>query len=171
MEIVLHATLAGGVVMGASAGLISYPGFCILIGSIAGIISAFGYAYFSKGLQKTTGLHDTCGVNNLFGMPGIIGGIISTICAATAQRYVEKDEQPILYPDVNSSRSFQQQAGMQIGALAVSLCIALISGAFAGFTSSRLGRTIEFIFDDEENWYDCTYDLELREDEVDENGE
>lgn len=98
--------------MGASAGLISYPGFCIIIGCIAGIISALGYAFFSKGLQKTTGLHDTCGVNNLFGMPGIIGGLISVICAATAERYVDKDEQKILYPDVNTQRSFQQQAGM-----------------------------------------------------------
>jgi hypothetical protein len=51
-------------------------------------------------------------VNNLFGMPGIIGGIISTICAATATRYVDKDEQLILYPDVKAGRSFQQQAGM-----------------------------------------------------------
>jgi hypothetical protein len=50
MEIVLHATLAGGVAMGASAELISYPGFCIIIGGLAGIISALGYAYFSKGL-------------------------------------------------------------------------------------------------------------------------
>jgi len=45
MEVVLNATLAGGVMMGAACDLITVPGFAMLAGAIAGIVSAFGFLY------------------------------------------------------------------------------------------------------------------------------
>jgi ammonium transporter Rh len=33
-------------------------------------------------LQDKFGLYDTCGVHNLHGIPGILGGIVSAIVAA-----------------------------------------------------------------------------------------
>ena len=50
--------------------------------------------------------------------------------------------------------------------LCISIGIALIGGAFSGFIASRLGRTIEHIFNDEENWMHCTYDIKPEEGEV-----
>ena len=47
MEVVLNATLAGGVIMGASCDLITVPGCAMLAGAIAGIISAFGFLYLN----------------------------------------------------------------------------------------------------------------------------
>lgn len=35
-------------------------------------------------LDKHLNIHDTCGVHNLHGMPGIIGGIVGAITAANA---------------------------------------------------------------------------------------
>jgi len=43
MDDILNATLAGGVAVGSSCGLLYYPGAAILIGFIAGIISTYGF--------------------------------------------------------------------------------------------------------------------------------
>jgi len=82
MEIVLNASLAGGVAVGSAADIITKPFGAMLAGFVVGTVSSFGFAFLSKFLQKKISLHDTCGVLNLHGMPGVIGGIISAIVAS-----------------------------------------------------------------------------------------
>lgn len=82
MEIMLNATLAGGVIIGAASDVVVSPGLAIIIGMAGGAISAFGFAYWSEGLRKRIGLHDTCGVHNLHGIPGILGGLSGAITTA-----------------------------------------------------------------------------------------
>ena len=61
------------------------PSSAIIIGSVAGILSTLGFSILTPLLKKFY-LHDTCGVNNLHGMPGILSGLIGAIVAATASR-------------------------------------------------------------------------------------
>lgn len=82
MEIVLNSTLAGGVIMGAAADLINLPYHAMIAGWAIGAYSALGYAYVSPFLKKHIGLHDTCGVFNLHGIPGVMGGFVSAIATA-----------------------------------------------------------------------------------------
>lgn len=82
MEIVLNASIAGGVAIGATADMIVLPFGSMIVGFIAGTISSFGFAYLSAILKKAINLHDTCGVHNLHGMPGVIGGLTSAIIAS-----------------------------------------------------------------------------------------
>ncbi len=82
MEIVLNATLAGGVVMGASADLIDKPYHSMIAGFVIGAVSALGYAYSNAFLKEKIGLHDTCGVFYLHGIPGLVGGFLSAICSS-----------------------------------------------------------------------------------------
>ncbi len=82
MEIVLNASLAGGVAVGSAADIIVMPFGAMLAGFVTGIVSSLGFAYLSAYLKKTIKLHDTCGVLNLHGMPGLIGGIVSAIVAS-----------------------------------------------------------------------------------------
>jgi len=84
MEIVLNASIAGGVAVGANADIIVSPFGSMIIGFVSGTVSSFGYAYLSAFLRKAINLHDTCGVHNLHGMPGVIGGISSAIIASRA---------------------------------------------------------------------------------------
>jgi ammonium transporter Rh len=81
MEIVLNASLAGGVAVGSAADLIITPAGSMIAGFIVGAISAFGFAYLSAFVKKHLKLHDTCGVLNLHGIPGVIGALISSIIA------------------------------------------------------------------------------------------
>jgi ammonium transporter Rh len=48
MEIVLNASIAGGVAIGANADIIVQPFGAMIVGFIAGTVSSFGFAYLSK---------------------------------------------------------------------------------------------------------------------------
>jgi ammonium transporter Rh len=72
MEDLQNATLAGGVAMGASADILVSPGAALLIGSLAGSLSVFGFAVVSPVVQRKLGIFDTCGVHNLHGMPSVL---------------------------------------------------------------------------------------------------
>ena len=82
MEVVLNATLAGGVSVGSSSDLVVTGSVAMAIGALAGIISALGFLYLGAYLKEKIGLYDTCGVHNLHGMPGVLGGIIGAISAS-----------------------------------------------------------------------------------------
>lgn len=86
MEIVLNATLAGGVIIGAASDVVVSSGISIIIGFLGGIVSASGFAYLSESLRRRIGLHDTCGVHNLHGIPGILGALSGCITSALADK-------------------------------------------------------------------------------------
>lgn len=45
MDVVVHATLAGGVAIGSSADLIVNASFAVIVGGLTGIISAVGFMH------------------------------------------------------------------------------------------------------------------------------
>jgi len=70
---IANATLAGGVAIGATCDHASHP-TAILIGILAGAVSTVGFAVVQSKQQKLIKSVDTCGVTNLHGLPGIMGG-------------------------------------------------------------------------------------------------
>ena len=93
-----NATLAGGVAVGSSADLVIGPSFSLLIGMIAGIMSTIGYNKIQSFLQRKFKIHDTCGVNNLHGIPGIIGGISGAISASFTSNELYGDNIQNIFP-------------------------------------------------------------------------
>lgn len=89
MVSIQNATLAGGVAVGSSADLVIQSWGALLIGVVAGFVSVAGYVYLSPALSRCMGLHDTCGVHNLHGIPGILGGVSGAISAAVADTRYE----------------------------------------------------------------------------------
>ena len=79
MEIMLNATLAGGVAIGTASDIIVAPWGAMMIGFAGGIFSAVGFKKIGPWLSEKINLQDTCGVNSLHGMPGILGAIVSII--------------------------------------------------------------------------------------------
>ncbi|KAF4082527.1 hypothetical protein AMELA_G00152490 [Ameiurus melas] len=108
-----NATLAGGVAVGTCADMSIAPFGAMLIGVFAGIISTLGFKFLSPILASHLGIQDTCGVHNLHGMPGILGGLAGIVAASLGKK-----------PDITP--------GYQAAALASSLGFALIGGAITG---------------------------------------
>ncbi|XP_071547960.1 ammonium transporter Rh type B-like isoform X2 [Panulirus ornatus] len=148
-----NSTLAGGVAVGTAADLMIHPWGAVLVGMIAGTISVLGYVYLTPFLASHLRIHDTCGVHNLHGMPGVLAGIIGCVAAALA---TESTYGPSLYeifpdrappvdtadlerlqrllPDLEagSGRSASSQAGNQILALIITLVISIAGGLATG---------------------------------------
>jgi ammonium transporter Rh len=159
MEIVLNASLAGGVAIGSAADIIVMPFGAMLCGFVSGIISSLGFAYLSKYLQQKIGLHDTCGVLNLHGMPGLIGGFVSAIVASRGEGNFGAAY--TLY--YKQGRDAQTQAGFQLAGTFLTLGIAIFSGLLAGYITSRpwfQPPPVIALFDDRYHWDACTIEHE-----------
>ncbi|XP_039293506.1 ammonium transporter Rh type B-like [Nilaparvata lugens] len=79
-----NATLAGGVAVGAAADLMLHPYGALLVGATAGVISVAGYRYLQPILLEKIKLHDTCGVHNLHGLPGLFAGFVAALVSYQA---------------------------------------------------------------------------------------
>lgn len=75
---IANASLAGGVAVGATCNLL-HPASAFGIGALAGFICVMGYVHVQPFLQKKFKFVDTCGVHNLHGMPGLIGGLAAIL--------------------------------------------------------------------------------------------
>lgn len=152
-----NATLAGGVAVGTSANMPLQPFGALLIGSLAGILSVLGFQFITPFLASKLKIHDTCGVNNLHGMPGLFAGIVGAVAAAmaTVDGWGETLYEifPAVIPAANTTefevykhnftgydlpmmpgagRSGITQGGFQMLALVVTLLISIIGGALTG---------------------------------------
>eukprot|EP00056_Hartaetosiga_gracilis_P005353 m.83942 g.83942 ORF g.83942 m.83942 type:complete len:445 (+) comp12139_c0_seq1:157-1491(+) len=142
-----NATLAGGVAIGSTANFILGPAVAICIGCLAGFVSVAGYIYLQPYLKRKFGVDDTCGVNNLHGMPGIIGGITSCIACAVATPSVYGSEFTTLFAGGDENK----QALNQFYSLLITLAMALVSGALGGFVIGFLPKMTQF-YSDSVDW-------------------
>jgi ammonium transporter Rh len=130
---VQNATLAGGVTIGAVADHYLGGGGALLLGAGAGALSTFGYVRIQPWLEDKCGIYDTCGVNNLHGMPGILGGLASVVTASMADsKLLYGDNVGDVFGEMGDGRTAGKQAGMQFLALVITLAIAIVGGLFTG---------------------------------------
>jgi ammonium transporter Rh len=141
-----NATLAGGVAMGSSANLALPPAAAVALGLLAGAVSTLGFAYVSPALERGLGLKDTCGVHNLHGMPGVLGGLLSALFASL---YGGREGNASLM-----ERGIDGQPGAQLAALGCTLAVALSAGAVAGWLTATAGPAMSAAtaFEDGQLW-------------------
>ena len=112
-----NAALAGGVGIGSVCDVVSPTG-AFGIGLLAGSISVVGYVFLLPLLERKFKLLDTCGVHNLHGMPGLLGGFSALL----------------VVPGI---------AGAQLTGIGITLAIAIVGGLVAGTIIKLTGTTRE----------------------------
>lgn len=127
---VQNATLAGGVAIGTCANMSINPAVAIAIGMSAGFMAVCGYVHAQPLLERYAGLHDTCGVMNLHGIPSILGAIYGAI----AGKY----------------SGFS--GGHQFAYLLVTLGTSICTGAATGYILRYIGNTTTQFYNDAEEW-------------------
>jgi ammonium transporter Rh len=119
---ICNAALAGGVSVGATCNTISAPG-AFVVGLLAGTLCVVGYVIIQPRLQARFKLIDTCGVHNLHGMPGLLGGLIAVF----------------VIPGVASA---------QLLGILVTVALAMITGLVSGYVIRITGEK-ETVYADE----------------------
>ncbi|MFT5875500.1 MAG: ammonium transporter Rh [Clostridium sp.] len=125
IEDIANAALAGGVAIGSTCDMTT-PGYAMLIGIAAGALSVVGYSIIAPKLQKLIRGTDTCGINNLHGMPGILGGVVAIFITGNAQ--------------------------IQLLGIFVTIAVAFIGGQLTGAVISLLGKK-EIPYSDEDEFF------------------
>lgn len=122
---IANAALAGGVAIGAVCNAVSSP-MALLIGAVAGALCVVGYSVVQSKIKNVCKIVDTCGVHNLHGMPGLLGGLAAIV----------------VVPGI---------AKPQLVGIAVTLVLALVGGLAAGFIIRATG-TKKNIYEDHEEF-------------------
>ena len=152
-EIMLNATLAGGVAIGTSADLIVSPWAAIFIGFLGGVLSALGFAKIGPWLSDKINLQDTCGVNNLHGMPAIMASIVSAIVIANSADSGFPED---YFGAVANGGTLGEQASNQIFSLLVTLAISMIGGLTGGWLCSlEIWQPVHTLFSDVDHFEGC----------------
>ncbi len=122
---IANAALAGGVAIGSTCDHASHSQ-AFFIGILAGAISTIGFAIIQSKQQKLIKSVDTCGVTNLHGLPGLLGGFAAI---------------PIV-SGINVSS--------QLSGILITIVSALIFGFLTGKIISLFGHRKEAYIDAEE---------------------
>jgi ammonium transporter Rh len=125
---VANAALAGGVAIGATCNRVG-PFGAFSIGLLAGAICVIGYTLIQPRLQSLLRMVDTCGVHNLHGMPGLLGGIIAIV----------------VVPGI---------AMAQVSGILVTVVLALAAGIVAGVLIKATGSK-GFLYQDSDEFGDA----------------
>ena len=144
-----NSTLAGGVAIGATADYLIDPWGALLIGMVCGAVSVLGYKYLTPFLHEKFGLKDTCGINNLHGMPAIIGATCSCIAAACADESKYGHSLTTVFSH-REERTAATQARFQVATLFTTLGLAIAGGLLTGVIVSFVPALTSFFTDDEE---------------------
>jgi len=110
----------------------------VLVGCVAGLISCTGFCR-----PLLDGNLDTCGINNLHGMPGIFGAIFSALIPLWIASKANSEEQ----------MTAPGKPVNQIIGLVGTLFISIVTGALTGFILKMVGSPTA-AFNDEAFW-DC----------------
>ncbi|XP_020720005.1 ammonium transporter Rh type A isoform X2 [Bombus terrestris] len=171
---VQNSTLAGGVAIGTAAGMMCKPVGALAIGGLAGVLSVLGYKYLTPLIRKYLRIHDTCGVHNLHGIPGVLGALFGALMAGLATEdsydYSLYEIFPARAPDTEEKlaemrdnygisagldRTAMEQASYQLIVLAITIAMAIVSGLITGILMRVLvcgSISEEQKFDDKIHW-------------------
>ncbi|KXJ18333.1 ammonium transporter Rh type A [Exaiptasia diaphana] len=152
-----NATLAGGVAVGTGSSMMMTPWGALLVGSIGGAISTFGFKYVSPIMTRVFKTNDVAGIHNLHGMPGLLGGIAGAIIASQAEpemygyeglynvfgarapafnttEYYELKARGVNFSP-GEGRTAKRQALFQLAALGCSMGISVFGGVLTGLVA------------------------------------
>ena len=121
VEDIANAALAGGVCIGSTCSTAN-PGFAMVIGICAGTLSTLGFSIIAPKVCKLIRGTDTCGVHNLHGMPGLLGGLFGIAITGNV--------------------------GVQVGAAVATVVVGLVLGRVCGAILGLFG-TKEVPYSDE----------------------
>ena len=172
MENILNATIAGGIIIGAPSTFIYRPGVALFIGFMGGMVSTLCFHNLSPKLMECMGLYDTCGIHNLHGIPGLLGGIWSAIICAFYNTGFDTNI-AAMYSNghflFDPTVSFLRQGAFQMGGILCSLGMGLLFGGLGGLVTGCFYSEKNKYFYLDTEYFDNAHFRDLYKDDKGEN--
>ena len=130
MVFIQNCILAGGVAVGSASDLVIGAWGALILGFVGAIFSVIGYKWLTP-LLRSIGINDTCGVLNLHGLPGIIGGLGGMVSAIVAGENAYGQSITNVWP-ARDDRTALEQGMFQLASLVSTIGISLASGLVSG---------------------------------------
>jgi ammonium transporter Rh len=130
MVFIQNCILAGGVAVGSASDLIIGAWGALLLGFVGALTSICGYKWLTPCLREY-GVNDTCGVLNLHGLPGIVGGLGGMVSAIIAGESAYGQSITNVW-SARDERSAFTQGMFQLAALVITISISILSGFISG---------------------------------------
>ncbi|NXT52540.1 RHD protein, partial [Pluvianellus socialis] len=135
------AVLAGGVAVGYAAHSIEYPWIAMILGLLASVITVLGSYCSERCFNPAMKMHDSSGVHFTFGLPAVLGALAQVIL--------------LVIKNWNNLPRLDFLVLFHIGAVCVTISVALVTGFFTGFILNlKLFKTIPVskYFEDQFYW-------------------
>lgn len=114
-------------------------------------MSVLGYTNLQPFLERRLGLLDTCGILNLHGMPGLIGGFAVMIVSLTMDFNVFTASIDPSIALESTGRGSVRQFGYQIAFVGITLAVSMVTGTITGLLMN-LTAPVSSAFQDSEYW-------------------
>lgn len=135
--------------IGSCADLPITPIAAVSIGVFASFVSVFGYTTLQPFLEEKFRFLDTCGILNLHGMPGLIGGFSVMIVSLTMDLKVLKASVDPSIAALMVNRSSFAQFTHQSAFVGITLAMSLVTGSLTGLVMNFMKPAKEAFQDSE----------------------
>lgn len=143
---IVNSFFSGGIIIAGCCHIIDKFWLSILIGVICGGLTTFLCNILSYKLNEK-GYHDTSDIFFYHGIPGFLGGIITTIFVGNLTKKKEEDKiyKNDIYPyvgtllnitfieDKNAELNISEYAGIHFGSIFITIAVSIASAFLAGF--------------------------------------
>lgn len=157
---ILNSSISGGIIVAGSCHLIDHFWLSILLGFICGALTTF-LCYLISDKLKRKGLHDTSDVIYYHGIPGFLGGIITTIFVGLLKSKNNLENNYIgtimnYNKNITSSITIPRYAGIHFASIFITIAIALASGFVAAFSIKFCNCNLAQTYFDDSEYFDIS---------------
>ena len=170
LQDIFNSSFSGGIAVGGCCHLINHYWVSIIFGLFTGGATTFLSNFCSKKLNLDV-YHDTANVIYYHGIPGLIGGIFTTIFVGNMPKIVKNDNRKkkyvyqyigtfLNYYNNNSSgyndtiNNFGRYAGVHFSAIFITIAVALACGFLAGFSIKFCNCNIALRYFNDSEFFD-----------------
>ena len=162
---ILNSCFCGGIVIAGCCHIIKEFWASIIIGVISGGLTTYLSNILSDRLKRK-GYHDTSDIIYYHGIPGFLGGIITTIFVGKLGKVDGNIKKEVLYNYIGNimnnnnfnyngkTRNISEYAGVHFSAIIITMAIGIASGFFAGFIIKFCNCNIAIRYFNDSEYFD-----------------
>ena len=160
-EEIFFGCLSGGIIISGCCTVCFYYGAAMIIGTFGSVI-IIAFLSKIKPFFIKSGFKEAFNIVVVHGLSGILGALITPIFISDFERQYEENNQKYIFIFYDCTRGAYVQAGIQIGALFITLGVSFVGGIATGYlmkisTCGKINQyftDIEFFKEEENNIFD-----------------